>query len=636
MKSTTRWIALVLVVLALAPDGEARSRSVRSRGPRDQGPAAPLDPFSASQPQSVRSTHLDLDLTVDFAAKRIRGAVTHTIEQLSPADRFIVDTRDLEITGVFVDGAKAQWSLGSTTALGRPLTININPSSERVRIEYQTIPGVSALYWLEPAQTIGGISPFLFTFTQPDRGREWIPVQDTPGVRTTYHATVRVPNDLLAVMSGNNATAVDPDGVYEIDMPYSIPSYLIALAVGRLEFRSFSDRTGFYAEPELVTDAVWDMQYLPEMFDAAERVMGPYPFARYDVLVMPPAFVAGGMENPMLNFLAQGNVVPANHEVSPTPSSVLAHELAHSWSGDATTCATWSDTWLNEGFATYYSGRILEEMMGEERAELGYYFDRQNYESYAAQPGVNARYKTLHRQFVTNENLSIFNPTNYNKGSIFLKALEDGLGRERFDFILRSYFHRHAFRWADERAFIDELARWNADLAALKVEEWIYSSTLPSNVSAPTRSALWDRIGVEAQRYRAGTAVADLNRQGWTHLHLGLFLWQITDAIKPRMEELDAVLGLSSMKTPSMHWLLPVAETRYAPGLPMLERFMEVGGPNVVAIYQRLAQTTAGRTWGREIYQRVKAHYDPNTRANVERILGLTFPSLEAMERLAA
>jgi leukotriene-A4 hydrolase len=635
MKSTSRWIALSLLLLALAPGAEARHRSVRSRGPRDQGPAAPLDQFSSSQPQLVRSTHLDLDLTVDFAAKRIRGAVTHTIEQLSPADRFIVDTRDLEITGVFVDGARAQWSLGSTTALGRPLTINITPSSKRVRIEYQTISGSEALYWLEPAQTIGGISPFLFTFAQPDSAREWIPLQDTPGVRTTYNATVRVPPGLLALMSAKNATEIDPDGVYEIDMPYSVPSYLIALAVGRLEFRSFSDRTGFYAEPELVADAQWDMQYLPEMFGAAERVMGPYPFARYDVLVMPPAFVAGGMENPMLNFLAQGNVVPANGEVPPSPSDALAHELAHSWAGDSTTCATWSDTWLNEGFATYYSRRILGEMLGEERGELGFYFDRQNYESYAAQPGVNDRYKTLHRQFVVNESLSIFNPTNYSKGSIFLKALEDGLGRERFDTILRSYFHRYTSRWADERAFIDEFAQWGTDLSTLKVDEWIYTGTLPSNLTAPTHSALWDRIGVEAQRFRAGTAVADLDRTGWTHLHLALFLWQITDAIKPRMEELDAVLGLSSMKTPSMHWLLAVADTRYAPGLPMLERFMEVGGPNVLAIYQRLAQTAAGRTWGREIYQRVKPHYDPNTRANVERILGLTFPSLE-VERPAA
>ena len=433
-----RWIALAVVVLVLVPDAEARQRSVRSGSPRDQGPAAPLDQYSASQPQLVRSTHLDLDLTVDFAAKRIRGSVTHTLEHLAPADRFIVDTRYLEITGASVDGAPAHWSLGATTALGRALTIDITPDSKHVRIEYQTVPGSEALYWLEPPQTIGGISPFMFTFTQPDRGREWIPVQDTPGVRTTYHATVRVPNDLLAVMSGNNVTEVDPDGVYEIDMPYSIPSYLIALAVGRLEFRSFSDRTGFYAEPELVADALWDMQYLPEMFDAAERIMGPYPFARYDVLVMPPAFVAGGMENPMLNFLAQGNVVPANGEVSPSPSSVLAHELAHSWSGDATTCATWSDTWLNEGFATYYSGRILAEMVGEERAELGFYFDRQNYESYAAQPGVPTRQKTLHRLFNPNESLSIFNPTNYSKGSIFLKTLEDGLGRERFDEIRAS------------------------------------------------------------------------------------------------------------------------------------------------------------------------------------------------------
>ena len=632
-----RWLVLALVVLAIAPSAEARRRSVVMReAPRGPVPAPPLDQFSASEPQLVRSTHLELDITVDFAQRRIRGSVTHTLEHLAPADRFIVDTRNLEITDVTVDGARAQWSYGSASKLGKALIIPITPSARHVRIDYQTLPGSAALFWLEPAQTIGGISPFLFTFVQPDRAREWIPVQDTPGVRTTYTATVRVPRGLLALMSGNNVTEADPDGVYEIDMPYSIPSYLIALAVGRLEFHAFSDRTGFYAEPELVADATWDMQYLPEMFSVAERIMGPYPFARYDVLVMPPGFVAGGMENPMLNFLSPGGVVPGNGEVPPTPAEVLAHELAHSWAGDSTTCATWSDTWLNEGFATYYSRRILEEMMGEERGELGLWFDRQNYESFAAQRSVTDPQKTLHRQFAANDNLSIFSPTNYNKGSMFLKTLEDGMGRERFDLMMRSYFRRYAFRWADERAFLDELTRWGVDIATLQIEEWIYAATLPSNATAPTQSALWNRIGVEAQRFRAGTAVADLDRRGWTHLHLTLFLWQITDVIETRMEELDAVLGLSGMKNPSMHWLLAVAETRYEPGLPMLERFMRYGGSNVVAIYQRLVETAAGRAWALEIYQRVKQHYDSNTRANVERLLGISRASLSAGEAMAA
>ena len=616
---------VVLVALLTVVPAEARRRAA-FQPPVPAAPAGvpPRDAFSASEPGVVRSTHLDLDLTVDFEAQRVRGSVTHTIEQLSPSTRFIVDTRNLEITRVTIDGMPAQYSLGISTRVGRPLTITILPTTRKVKIDYATTAASRGLVWHEAPQTIGGVSPFVYSFAQPDRGREWIPVQDTPGVRTTYNARIRVPQGLMALMSGNNVRAIESDGIYDITMPFTIPSYLIALAVGRLEFHEFSDRTGFYSEPELAADASWDMQFLPEMLRVAEEIMGPYPFSRYDVLVMPPGFLAGGMENPMLNFLAAPGVAPGNGETPPAPSDVLAHELAHSWAGDATTCATWSDTWLNEGFATYYAKRILEGMMGPERGEVGFYWERQNYESYHRQASVPSRFKVLHREFNDTEGLSIFNTTNYSKGAIFLKTLEDLLGRDRFDVILKSYFRRHAFRWADDRAFLDELARWGVDLAALQVEEWIYAGGLPSNVTAPVRAAIWDRIGVEAQRFRGGAPASALNTTGWGNFELSLFLWQITDAIAPRIAEIDAAFQVSRMKTPSIHWWLAVAATRYEPAMPMFDQFMTFGGSNVMAVYQFLAQTSEGRAWARQIYDRVKIHYDPNLRANVENILGIT------------
>ena len=621
-----RRLSLLLLFLVVVVPAEAQRRRAAFQPdvPVAPSPVPPRDPFSAAEPGSVRSTHLDLDLTVDFDTKRIRGSVTHTIENLNGSNRFLVDARNLSITGVTTDGSRATYTTGSSPRLGQPLTITITPSTRKVKIDYTTSAGSNGLVWHDAPQTIGGVSPFVYSFAQPDNGREWIPMQDTPGVRTTYTARIRVPRGLFAVMSGNNVRTVEADGIYDIDMPYPIPSYLIALAVGRLEFHEFSDRTGFYAEPEMVQDAAWDMQFLPQMLAAAEKVMGPYPFARYDVLVMPPGFLAGGMENPMINFLAGPGVAPGNGETPPTPSDVLAHELAHSWAGDATTCATWSDTWLNEGFATYYAKRILEEMMGPERGEIGFYWERGNYESYHRLQSVQPKFKTLHREFSDTDNLSIFNTTNYSKGAIFLKTIEDHLGRERFDAILQSYFRRYKFRWADDRSFVDELKRGSVDTDALLIDQWLYTPELPSNLTAPTRAALWDRIGVQSQRYRSGTPVAGLDVTGWTDFHLSLFLWQISDAIAPRIAEIDAVFHVSQMKTASVHWYLAVAATRYEPAMPMFDHFMTYGGSNVMAVYQYLAQTSAGRTWGREIFDRVKIHYSANLRESVQQILGIT------------
>ena len=336
--------------------------------------APPVDVFSAADLTQVRTTHVGLDLEVDFDHYQVRGSAIETIVNLTGATTFTVDTRNLEIRGVTIDGVPTTWSLASSSSVGQPLTIDIQPTTRIVRIDYasKSNPQSVGLSWLAPLATDGDVAPFLYTFGEPDRTREWIPIQDTPGVRVTYDATIRVPPGLLAVMSAKNPTETSPDGIYQFAMDKPIPPYLIALAVGRMEFHPLSDRTGFYAEPENAAAAIEDLQYLPSMLDAAERVLGPYPFDRYDIVLMPPSFQAGGMENPEANFINVLSASPGNHDVPPSVSSVVAHELSHSWTGDLVTCATWGDTWLNEGFATYYQGLILDAMHLFERAEIEY------------------------------------------------------------------------------------------------------------------------------------------------------------------------------------------------------------------------------------------------------------------------
>src|SRR6185295_20192533 len=289
------------------------------------------------------------------------------------AGRVVLDTRDLEIRRVTLDDGKteARFRLGDEVKiLGRPLEIEIAPGTTWVNVDYSTKPEAAALQWLTPEQA-GSPYPFLYTQSESILARTWVPCQDTPGVRMAYEATVHAPRGLLALMSAENPTQDSADGVYHFQMRQPIPSYLLALAVGELEFRPLSPRSGVYAEPSVIELAAWELADTPKMIDAAERLYGPYRWGRYDLLVLPPSFPYGGMENPRLTF-ATPTILARDRSLV----SLVAHELAHSWSGNLVTNSNWNDFWLNEGFTTYIENRLMDALYGKEYAdmlwELGY------------------------------------------------------------------------------------------------------------------------------------------------------------------------------------------------------------------------------------------------------------------------
>ncbi len=319
------------------------------------------DIHSLANPASVRVTHLNLDLTVVFERQTIQGIAILTIDRLSrDATQLILDSRALHIdeTAISADGVnyrESRFSIGQTDKiLGAPIVIDIAPDTTFVRIRYSTDPAATALQWLAPAQTAGKKHPFLYTQSQAIHARSWIPLQDSPGVRVTFEARVQVPPGLKAVM-----------GAADFVMNRPIPPYLIALAVGDLAFQPTGPRTGVWAEPSVVASASAEFSDMEKMLDAAERLYGPYRWGRYDVLVMPPSFPFGGMENPCLTF-ATPTVITGDKSLV----SLVAHEMAHSWSGNLVTNATWSDFWLNEGYTVYIERRILEELYGFRRAEM--------------------------------------------------------------------------------------------------------------------------------------------------------------------------------------------------------------------------------------------------------------------------
>jgi aminopeptidase N len=617
-----RLLLLVLVPFLLA----ARSRPVETHPPLFDD-----DPFSFSEPAQVTTRHIALDLQVDFAARQLRGSATLQIANLSGTSRLILDTSDLDVSAVSVDGNAATWTLGTPTAVGRPLTIDITPSTREVTIDYVTRPEAAGLHWMTAMQSYGRVSPYLYSQNEPDEARSWIPSQDTPTVRSTYEARIQVPAGLLALMSAENPTVANDSGLYTFRMDQPVPSYLIALAVGRLEFRSLDERTGVYAEPELLDDAAWELQFIPSMVDAAERVITPYPWGRYDVLLMPPTYIVGGMEHPRLNFINPFSVVTQNHPAAPEPSALIAHELAHAWAGDMTTLANWSDAWINEGITSYLTLRILEELAGPDRAEFGFFLDRSGYASYVADAPDPAA-TIMHHHFAVDEPaIAAFGPNAYTKGELFLKMLEDRIGRNEFDRFLRAYFGTFTFRSVDDRTFLSflhavTLAGKSELETSLKLEEWVYGPGLPSNVTAPTSSRMFDDVLAESSAFNSGKKASELALKSFTRQQIDIFVQLSRTAVEQRMGELDAAFGFSFQVTPPLQWLLATARTNYQPGMAAVRRVLERGGTNsaVQQIYFALSHTTSGKAVAQTLFQQLRDRYEPSVQNYVEHLL---FPS---------
>lgn len=603
-------------------------------GPGDPGPQGPgadapervHDPHSFARPDLARVTHLSLDLTVDFDARRLVGRASLDVAAAEGTDELILDTRGLDVRDVFLEegeGAEgdeqvATFALTSPDPLlGRALVIDITPETRKVHVDYATGPGSDALQWLEPAQTSGEY-PFLFTQSQAILARTWVPCQDTPAVRFTYDATVRVPPALLALMSAENPQELSTDGVYHFTMPQAIPSYLLALAVGELEFRPLSERVGVYAEPPVVEAAAWEFAETEAMMEVAEALYGPYRWGRYDILVLPPSFPFGGMENPRLTF-ATPTILAGDRSLT----SLVAHELAHSWSGNLVTNATWNDFWLNEGFTTYFEQRIMEGIYGREYSETLAALGLQDLET--TLQDLPPRDTWLHLELEGRDPDAGMTDVAYEKGRFFLRRLEEAVGRERWDAFLAAYFERHAFESMTSEAFLEELrAELEDGSEPVDPQAWIYGPGLPVDPDLePVALVPVDR---QLAALVEGAAPAELVTEGWnTHQWLHFLRHLPGEVDAEAMARLDEEYAFStSGNSEILHaWLLESIRRGYGGADDALEDFLTRQGRRkfLRPLYTALAETPEGRERALEIYRQARSAYHPISRATVDEIL---------------
>jgi leukotriene-A4 hydrolase len=596
------------------------------------GSDAAHDTHSFARPAEARVTHVALDLRADFSARTLAGTATLTLAVAPGAREVVLDTKDLVIERVNGDdGGALRHTFGDTDPVrGRPLRIALTAGGSRVIVHYRTTPESAALQWLTPVQTAGRKHPYLFSQGQAILTRTWIPTQDSPGIRQTYRARIVVPPELRAVMSAEHLT---PEGVpvaggraFEFALDRAIPPYLIALAIGEIAFRPVgagnSQRTGVFAEPSVLDRAAYEFADLDRMLAAAEALYGPYRWGRYDILVMPPSFPFGGMENPRLTFVS-----PTALAGDRSLTSLAAHELAHSWSGNLVTNATWRDFWLNEGFTTYFENRIMERLYGPERAEMLAAIERQELEEeldrLAGAPRETALYADVQGRD-PDEGLSA---VPYGKGAAFLRMLERHVGRERFDAWLRSYFDRHAFRSMTTPQFVEDLrATLLGNDAALerelRIREWLFEPGLPGNDTPPT-SPILERAGGEARRFAAGAPAASLRTEGWATQQWQRFLATLPERLtNPQLADLDATLHLSERGNAEVQflWFRIAIRNEYRPAYPALERFLTSHGRRkfIEPLYAEMVKTPGGREQAARIYAQAGPTYHAMTRQAVE------------------
>jgi aminopeptidase N len=618
-----RNLSLVLVAvipLLLSCQEQASSEQKETATER---PLSVKDLHTQSNADSVTVKHLDLDIMVDFAQKQIAGRATWTITNPNKKDSLKLDTYDLSIDSILVDGQNTAFHVGQPVEhLGSVLAIPIQPGSSSVTIFYKTGANPRALQWLQPQQTLGKKQPFLYTQSESIYARSWIPVPDGPGIRYTYDARVQVPKGLLALMSASNPQQINDSGIYHFKMEMPVPAYLMALAVGDLRFKSIDQRTGVYAEPNMVDKAANEFADVGKMVTTAEKLYGEYRWGRYDIIVLPPGFPIGGMENPRLTF-ATPTIIAGDRSLV----NLIAHELAHSWSGNLVTNATWNDFWLNEGFTVYFERRLTEAMTDKSYADMLWELGYQDLEKAIGE--LDKKDTPLKLDLRGRDPDDGLTDVAYEKGALFLKLIENNVGRERFDAFLNSYFNSHAFKTITTEQFLSYLrANLIKDDKALEekltIDAWVYGPGIPTNAPRADMQR-FSKVDAEREKFLAGTSPAQLSTSGWTTHEWLHFMRKMPKPLnQPQMNALDDAFHFTTSGNSEIAdlWFIMAVAADYKPAYPAMEQFLSQVGRRkfLTPLYEEMVKT-GKQEMARTIYNKYRLNYHPLAQMTLDKLI---------------
>ena len=585
-----------------------------------------VDVHTYAQPQEAVVTHLSWDADVNFDTKKITATATWDIKTSDDAKQIVFDIFDINVSKVMVDGAEANFTVGDFDKnMGSPLTIDITPAAKQVAITYETGDHARALQWLDAEQTAGKKKPFLFTQSQAILARSWVPTQDSPGIRFTYDAKVKVPSDMIALMSAENPKERNETGEYTFKMPQPIPSYLLAMAAGDVHFKAISERTGVYAESNILDTSVYEFSDLENMVQAAEGLYGPYAWGQYDIIVLPPSFPFGGMENPRLTF-ATPTILAGDKSLV----SLVAHELAHSWSGNLVTNATWDDFWLNEGFTVYFEHRIMEEVYGKDYSEMLASLTRQELIEAA-----HDMMESMPNDTKLKLDLKGRNPDDgvtsipYNKGYFMLRLIEEKVGREKFDNFLKNYFEENKFSVMTTEQFqvyLQENLLTKEQMEELKLNEWIYETGIPDNLPVvksnrfnvvDTARSQWMMLGILPME----ETTENWTTHEWLHFINGLPREMSTE----QLSQLDAEYGFTKSGNSEIlaAWFQPTIRSSYEPVYPKVESFLiSVGRRKFLTPTYRALIESDKKDMALNIYKKARPNYHAVSRETIDELLG--------------
>ncbi|MGF1509954.1 MAG: M1 family metallopeptidase [Myxococcota bacterium] len=581
-----------------------------------------MDPHSHAGAHEPRIRHIQVRLEVDFHRHVLVGSAVLHLERCAT---FTLDTRDLVIHDITrEDGSAVRFELGRRDPiLGQPLAV-LEPV-DRVRIRYETSPSASALQWLRPEQTSGGQHPFVYSQSQPIHARSFLPCQDTPSIRFTFEAEIVVPRPLTALMAAEpvGASIGDTHADFRFRMPQPIPSYLVAFAVGDLVRRPLGPRSEVWAEEAVVDLAAAVLQETEGLITTAETLFGPYVWDRFDLLIMPPSFPYGGMENPRLTFVTPTSLAPDRSLVS-----VVAHELAHAWTGNLVTNESAEHFWLNEGFTVYAERRIIEALHGTEEASIQAAIGRRDLmEDIHRLERRDPRLTCLRTHLEGEDPDLVFSTVPYEKGFLFLVWLEREVGRDRFDDFLLDYIHTHRFASISTEGFVDFLRDKLPEARELPVDSWLFRPGLPKAVPEFASTRL-DHVRSLASALSRGQEVDQSVLSTLSGTEWQVLLHHLSPTLpSPVLAWLDEKFALSSVPNAEIRcaFLALTARSAYRETDDAIRETLQTVGRMkfLRPLYEGLlARGPDGRKLAEGAFQAARSGYHPVAVALVEDILG--------------